>query len=417
MNPLARAICVAALLLSFAHVSVAADQSARPARLLINYPNAVRCYDAGRVEFQDWKPLPGYNSVLRPGRTVLASTAQLSPDQLRQVIDAVDEYLANPAPFIYANYAASDQHYSFIEVRHDETIRLTCVRYMPNPPAIKDLFAKIREPLAAAKVTSLDWGRRGEILESFKPADPPSPSQARIQSRYLASMPNDDPGKLITSLFDASGRHRIYFTQALHSLAGLEDTTFGDTIYANIQLHRDTLSEGQQAETLAIAIESGPIQAMAEYPTVEHFPGALHNVITSVFDANDLRIVAVRIGVSSITPSNARVAWNWLASNTDQLQFDRITRQYHIVGNLHPVVMSRHADILALESSQPPARFVVERLWAIALVVSLFAGVRFARAVRKRIRAKARRCVTCGYDLRGTPLRCPECGTPAVAVR
>jgi hypothetical protein len=287
---------------------------------------------------------------------------------------------------------------------------------MPYPPALRDLFAKIREPLAAAKLTSMNLGRRDQILAGFKP-DREGPSIFVDPRSRIINVPNDDPDKLITMFFDASGRHRAYFSLGLSYLANLEDTTFGDANFANIQSHRDTLSEEQQSETLAIAIEGGSLQAMAEYPTVEQSAGRLHLTITTELGAEDLRLLAVRIGVNSITPSNVPVAWNWLVSNTDQLQFDRITRKYHIVGNLHPVVISRHADILAAESSQPPARFVSERLWAVVILAGLLVVIQIARALLRRIRTKAGRCVACGYDLRGTPMRCPECGTAVIAAR
>jgi hypothetical protein len=52
--------------------------------------------------------------------------------------------------------------------------------------------------------------------------------------------------------------------------------------------------------------------------------------------------------------------------------------------------------------------------WFVAGLLAVWPGVVVGRALRRRRRrrwAKDGKCATCGYDLRATPERCPECGT------
>jgi hypothetical protein len=51
--------------------------------------------------------------------------------------------------------------------------------------------------------------------------------------------------------------------------------------------------------------------------------------------------------------------------------------------------------------------------WAPIIATSILPALLAARILRQRIRSKRPRsgsCPTCGYDLRATPDRCPECG-------
>ena len=52
-------------------------------------------------------------------------------------------------------------------------------------------------------------------------------------------------------------------------------------------------------------------------------------------------------------------------------------------------------------------------LWAPAIVFALPPAGAVALFLRRRRRVKRGLCLKCGYDLRASPDRCPECGEPA----
>ncbi|MDB5331185.1 MAG: hypothetical protein JWP03_2336 [Phycisphaerales bacterium] len=53
--------------------------------------------------------------------------------------------------------------------------------------------------------------------------------------------------------------------------------------------------------------------------------------------------------------------------------------------------------------------------WMVALLCAVLPGLRLLASMRRRLRTRANCCTICGYDLRATPERCPECGTPRSA--
>lgn len=65
--------------------------------------------------------------------------------------------------------------------------------------------------------------------------------------------------------------------------------------------------------------------------------------------------------------------------------------------------------------SRPVFRIVVIPFWAIVLVTAALPTWWFRRRRRIRHWQRAGRCRACGYDLRGSPQQCPECGVPASA--
>jgi hypothetical protein len=57
------------------------------------------------------------------------------------------------------------------------------------------------------------------------------------------------------------------------------------------------------------------------------------------------------------------------------------------------------------------ASLLVTPLWFLALLFAILPALHLRAAMRSRILRRAGHCPRCGYDLRATPDRCPECGT------
>jgi hypothetical protein len=62
--------------------------------------------------------------------------------------------------------------------------------------------------------------------------------------------------------------------------------------------------------------------------------------------------------------------------------------------------------------------YVIVPAWVPVILAAVLPAWRLRRRRQQRLRRETRRCAGCGYDLRATPDRCPECGTePPVSSR
>lgn len=106
--------------------------------------------------------------------------------------------------------------------------------------------------------------------------------------------------------------------------------------------------------------------------------------------------------VRSIVPPGPPGFWKRLGFDYKRLGARRAT---YAIGN--PAVVSAGTDYDGATVEAPA--------WSLALLASVPLSLRAGQYVRGRRWSRAGRCRQCGYDLRGTPGQCPECGTPSAA--
>jgi hypothetical protein len=104
--------------------------------------------------------------------------------------------------------------------------------------------------------------------------------------------------------------------------------------------------------------------------------------------------------------------WRW--SDTSRVDFDStpFTKQSF---DLHALRFRLVHEPLSPAGS---GHYVLLQLplWLVSPVLALLSSLFVHRRVRARRRVGANLCSQCGYDLRATPDRCPECGTVPPAV-
>jgi hypothetical protein len=98
--------------------------------------------------------------------------------------------------------------------------------------------------------------------------------------------------------------------------------------------------------------------------------------------------------------------WHWRAEFDQPPLSSRWPSDEKFLGFRHPTEPKQYAG------TGHRVLWLAVPLWSLSLVTAAAPMFWLRRAWRRRRRLRAGLCPACGYDLRATSGRCPECGTP-----
>jgi hypothetical protein len=107
----------------------------------------------------------------------------------------------------------------------------------------------------------------------------------------------------------------------------------------------------------------------------------------------------------SILKSQKAPKWEWRHDANGPVYFEGTAWDH--VG----LLWHHELDVNAKMGVHEENRTIGTPHWLAALLLSLGPLLRLKRRLRYRYLVLSGRCLQCGYDLRATPDRCPECGT------
>jgi hypothetical protein len=142
----------------------------------------------------------------------------------------------------------------------------------------------------------------------------------------------------------------------------------------------------------------------------------------------EIRSTGGQVFVATVTPSRPLPDEEFRRMTADggpDVTYERVEQPANrpdlMIWHLSPAWRAIGIDYESYRNDSRLVAYTIRRLavpyWLLAVVLGLLPSARLFAVWRRRRRVGHGLCPTCGYDLRATPTRCPECGTVSSNVR